>query len=96
MVYASFVFHSICREQWIQPATILQYGLQRVEMLNADASQGFAFDARGDVCEQMGQLGKNFRTFIQPIHREVRRWHFVRHRAETTSAAPLLSGRLPL
>ncbi|MFO1263578.1 MAG: hypothetical protein U1E84_09620 [Rhodoferax sp.] len=64
LVYASFVFHAICREQWINPQQFLQYGLQRVEMLNSDASQGFAFDARGDVCEQMGQLGKNFRTFI--------------------------------
>ena len=31
---------------------------------NAAGTQGFAFDARGDVCEEMGKLGKNFRTFI--------------------------------
>ena len=35
-----------------------------MELLNATGTQGYAFDARGDVCEQMGQLGKNFRTFI--------------------------------
>ena len=64
LVYATFVFHSICGDQWRHPAQFADYGLKRVEMLNADASQGFAFDARGDVCVQMGQLGKNYRSFI--------------------------------
>ncbi len=64
LVYATFIFHSICGEQWVNPQQFVQFGLKRVEMLNADGSQGFAFDARGDVCEQMGQLGKNFRSFI--------------------------------
>ena len=64
LVYATFVFHNICGEQWMNPQQFVQFGLKRVELLNADGSQGFAFDARGDVCEQMGQLGKNFRTFI--------------------------------
>lgn len=64
LVYATFVFHNICGEQWMNPQQFVQFGLKRVELLNADGSQGFAFDARGDVCEQMGQLGKNFRSFI--------------------------------
>ena len=64
LVYATFVFHSICAPQWRQPQAFAQAGLARVELLNADASQGYAFDARGDVCAEMGQMGKNFRSFI--------------------------------
>ena len=64
LVYATFVFHNICAEQWHNPEQFAQLALKRVELLNATGVQGFAFDARGDVCEQMGQLGKNFRTFI--------------------------------
>lgn len=63
-VYETFIFHNICRTQWVNPQQFTQFGLKRVELLNADSSQGFAFDVRGDVCEQMGQMGKNFRTFI--------------------------------
>jgi hypothetical protein len=64
LVYGTFIFHNICAEQWHHPADFAKLGLTRVELLNATGAQGFAFDARGDVCEQMGQLGKNFRTFI--------------------------------
>jgi len=64
LVYSTFVFHNICAEQWHNPQQFAKLALARVELLNASGNQGFAFDARGDVCEQMGQLGKNFRTFI--------------------------------
>lgn len=64
VIYSTFIFHNICSEQWVNPQQFAQFGLKRVELLNADGSQGFAFDSRGDVCEQMGQIGKNFRSFI--------------------------------
>ena len=64
LVYATFVFHSICAPQWRQPQAFAQAGLARVELLNADGSQGFAFDARGDVCARMGQMGQNYRGLI--------------------------------
>ena len=64
LVYSTFVFHNICAEQWHNPEQFAKLALTRVELLNATGAQGFAFDARGDVCVQMGQLGKNFRTFI--------------------------------
>ena len=54
------------RDQWRHPAQFAEYGLQRVEMLNADASQGFAFDASGDVCERMGKMGQKYRELINP------------------------------
>lgn len=64
LVYGTFVFHNVCAEQWHHPEQFAQWALARVELLNATGTQGYAFDARGDVCEQMGRLGKNFRTFI--------------------------------
>jgi hypothetical protein len=64
LVYSTFIFHNICAEQWHNPEQFAKLALTRVELLNATGAQGFAFDARGDVCVQMGQLGKNFRTFI--------------------------------
>ncbi|MDI3511183.1 hypothetical protein [Hydrogenophaga sp.] len=64
LVYATFIFHNICGEQWMNPQQFKNFGLQRVELINANGSQGFAFDARGDVCQEMGKLGKNFRSFI--------------------------------
>lgn len=64
LVYSTFVFHNICAQQWRHPQQFAAYGLTRVELLNAGATQGFAFDARGDVCADMGQMGKNFRSFI--------------------------------
>ena len=35
-----------------------------LELFNAEGTQGFAFDARGDTCAEMGRLSKNFRSFI--------------------------------
>ena len=64
LVYATFVFHSVCAQQWRHPQEFAQLGLTRAELVNAPGTQGFAFDARGDVCAQMGEMGKNFRTFI--------------------------------
>ncbi|MCE1249162.1 MAG: hypothetical protein LWW82_00335 [Comamonadaceae bacterium] len=66
LVYSSFIFHSICAEQWRHPKEFAQAGLTRVELLNADSSQGFAFDASGDVCERMGQMGQKYRELIGP------------------------------
>ncbi|MBS0390821.1 MAG: hypothetical protein KGM60_11295 [Comamonadaceae bacterium] len=63
-VYAGFIFHNICAKQWFEPAQFAAMGLSRVELLNAAGTQGYAFDARGEVCAEMGKLGKNFRSFI--------------------------------
>lgn len=65
LVYATFIYHGICAEQWRSPERFAGVPLNRVELLNTTGAQGYAFDARGDVCVQMGQLGKNFRSFIQ-------------------------------
>jgi hypothetical protein len=64
LVYSTFVFHNICAEQWHNPGQFAQWALSRVELFNATATQGFAFDARGDICAQMGSLGKKFGPFI--------------------------------
>ncbi|MBS0508345.1 MAG: hypothetical protein JSR53_13280 [Proteobacteria bacterium] len=64
LVYQTFVFHNICAQQWYEPQQFASLGLARVELLNDKGQQGFAFDARGDVCAEMGKLGKNFRNFI--------------------------------
>ena len=64
LVYSTLIFHNICGVQWHYPEQIAQFALKRVELLDAAGAQGYAFDTRGDVCVQMGQLGKNFRTFI--------------------------------
>ena len=64
LVYSTLVFHNICGVQWHYPEQFAQFALKRVELLDAAGAQGYAFDTRGDVCVQMGQLGKNFRTFI--------------------------------
>ena len=64
LVYATFVFHNICAREWYEPQQFASLGLARVELLNAKGDQGFAFDTRGNVCTEMGRLGKNFRTFI--------------------------------
>lgn len=63
-VYDTFIFHNICARQWHEPQQFAGLGLNRVELLNATGTQGFAFDARGEVCAEMGKLGKNFRSFI--------------------------------
>lgn len=64
LTYSSFIFHSICAEQWRHPKEFAQMALTRVELFNTDASQGHAFDARGDVCERMGKMGQNYRNII--------------------------------
>jgi len=64
LVYTTFIYHGFCAEQWRSPERFTGVQLARVELLNTNNTQGYAFDVRGDVCEQMGQLGKNFRTFI--------------------------------
>lgn len=64
LVYQTFVFHNICARQWYEPRQFADMGLARVELLNAKGDQGFAFDTRGDVCEEMGKMGKNYRSFI--------------------------------
>jgi len=64
LTYASLVYHGICAEQWRHPEEFSRWQLARVELLDAGASQGYAFDARGDTCEQMGRMGKNYRDFI--------------------------------
>lgn len=38
-------------------------GLQRVEVLDASGA-GYAFDGDTQTCAEMGQMGKNFRSFI--------------------------------
>lgn len=62
--YATFIFHDICAHQWRQPAVFAQWKIARVEVLARGAQQGYAFDARGSACADMGELGKNFRSFI--------------------------------
>ncbi len=64
LVYSTFIFHNICAEQWHRPEEFAKLALTKVELLNASGNQGYAFDARGDVCAQMGQLGKKFGAFI--------------------------------
>ena len=64
LVYASFIFNGICAEKWRNPARFASLALTRVEVLDASATHGFAFDARGDVCDEMGIMGKNVRTLI--------------------------------
>ena len=64
LVYQTFVFHNICAREWYEPQQFASLGLARVELLNAKGDQGFAFDARGEVCAETGKLGKNFGTFI--------------------------------
>lgn len=65
LAYLTYIYHDICAHQWRQPAEFAQWKLERVEVFNASASQGYAFDARGSVCAEMGQMGKNYRGFIQ-------------------------------
>ena len=64
LVYATFIYHGFCAEQWRSPERFAGLTLTRVELLNTSGTQGYAFNVRGNVCEQMGQMGKNFRSFI--------------------------------
>ena len=64
LVYSTFIYHGFCAEQWRSPERFAGVPLNRVELLNTNSTQGYAFDVRGDVCVQMGQMGKNYRTLI--------------------------------
>lgn len=64
LAYANFIFNGICAEQWRNPQRFATLALTRVEVLDAAAAEGFAFDATGDVCVQMGKMGKNFSALI--------------------------------
>ena len=64
LVYATFIYHGFCAEQWRSPERFAGVPLSRVELLNTNSTQGYAFEVRGDVCVQMGQMGKNYRTLI--------------------------------
>lgn len=64
LTYFTFIYHSICAEQWRSPGPFAKMGLKRVEVLNAAGTDGFAFDGDAATCADMGQMGRNFRTFI--------------------------------
>ena len=64
LVYSTFIYHGFCAEQWRSPERFAGVPLNRVELLNTNSTQGYAFEVRGDVCVQMGQMGKNYRTLI--------------------------------
>lgn len=62
--YFTFIYHGICAEQWRNPEKFARMGLTRVEVLDAAGAAGFAFSGDAATCADMGQMGKNFRTFI--------------------------------
>ena len=64
LTYYNFIYHGICAEQWRTPEKFAQIGLKRVEVLDAAGVAGFAFDGDATTCADMGQMGKNFRTFV--------------------------------
>lgn len=64
LTFASFIFHTICAQQWRHPEEFARWQLARVQLLDASGQQGFAFDARGDICQRMGQMGQNYRSVI--------------------------------
>lgn len=64
LAFFTFIYHDICAQQWRQPESFAKMGLKRVEVLNAAGADGFAFDGDAAVCADMGQMGKNYRTFI--------------------------------
>ena len=64
LVYATFIYNGICAEQWRNAERFAALALTRVEVFDATAAQGFAFDARGDICVRMGEMGQNYRTLI--------------------------------
>lgn len=64
LVYSGFIYNGICAEQWRNPERFATLALTRVELLDNSGAQGFAFDARGNICEEMGQMGKNYKTMI--------------------------------
>lgn len=65
--YNNFVMHGLCSEQWRDPARFASWHLGTVQLLAVDGQQGYAFDASGDVCEQLGrfgQPGQNYRKRV--------------------------------
>ena len=64
MVYSNFIIHGICAEQWRNPERFASLALTRVELFDASAGEGFAFDARGDICEQMGRTGQKLKPLV--------------------------------
>ena len=65
--YNNFVMHGLCSEQWRDPARFASWNLGKGELLAVDGQQGYAFDASGDVCEQLGrfgQPGQNYRKRV--------------------------------
>lgn len=64
LTYYTFIYHSICAEQWRAPEPFAKMGLKRVEVLDAAGAAGFAFDGDAATCAAMGQMGMNYRTFI--------------------------------
>lgn len=64
LVYATFIYNGICAEQWRHPERFATLALAQVQVFDATAAQGFAFDARGDICVRMGRMGQNFHALI--------------------------------
>lgn len=64
LAFFTFIYHDVCAEQWRKPEPFAKMGLKRVEVLDAAGTDGFAFDGDTATCADMGQMGKNFRTFI--------------------------------
>ena len=64
MVYSNFIIHGICATKWRNPERFATLDLTRVELLDANATEGFAFDARGDICEQIGRTGQNVKLLV--------------------------------
>jgi hypothetical protein len=64
LTYYTFIYHNICADQWRAPEPFAKMGLKRVEVLDAASAAGFAFDGDAATCADMGQMGKNYRTFI--------------------------------
>lgn len=65
--YNNFVMHGICSHQWRNPARFASWNLSTVQLWAADGQKGYAFDASGDVCEQLGkfgQPGQNYRKLV--------------------------------
>lgn len=65
--YTNFIFQGLCAEQWRNPQRFASWAITKVELLNEQGQQGYAFDARGDVCEELGhsgQAGQNYRKKI--------------------------------
>ncbi len=65
--YNNFVLHTLCSEQWRNPERFAAWKIAKLELLNDKGEQGFAFDASGDICEQLGHFGKPGSAYRQAI-----------------------------